>query len=95
MNIHAPKSLNIKQSNHRWIVRFAFRYTDDNQRSVVENLGLMAHEVVRVWLEAITPDAHVSEPRGEPIWYVRFRTRSAARRFNKVWGGKLMGGERR
>jgi len=89
MTIHAPKYFKTDQSNHRWIVRFAFRHNDENQRQVIENLGLMAHEVVRIWLEAITPGARVSEPRGEPIGYVTFPTRSTARRFIHAWGGSM------
>jgi hypothetical protein len=89
MTIHAAKYPKTDLSNHRWIVRFAVPHNDDHQRQVVENLGLRANEVVRIWLDVITPAACVLEPGGKPIGYVKFPTRSAARRLIHAWGDSM------
>jgi hypothetical protein len=90
MNKHAINFSNIDLSNHRWIVEFSFRFADDHQRSVVKELGIQAHHAVRLWIDVLTPGACVMEPVGTPIKYVAFLSRSAARRFVKSWGGKLV-----
>ena len=85
---------NDDSDDRRWMVEFAFRFNDACQRSVVEELGMLAHDVVRLWVDVITPGACVLEPARTPIRYVRFPTRSAARKFVRTWGGKLVTGGR-
>jgi hypothetical protein len=75
--------------DYRWIVDFKFRIADERQRSVIDDLGLLAHDVVRTWLRVILPDSHVFEQQGQPISRVVFPTRAAARRFIATWGGRL------
>jgi hypothetical protein len=53
-------------------------------------LGILAYEVIRLWLNLSTPGASVLEPQGTPIKYLAFPSRSGARRFMKLWGGKLI-----
>jgi hypothetical protein len=91
MNTHTPKTLNIDQNNHRWIVQFAFRFNDDNQRNVVDNLGVMVYYAIRLWIDVITPGACVLEPAGTLIEHVAFPSRSSARRFKQTWGGRILG----
>jgi hypothetical protein len=73
----------------RWVVQFSFKFRDDAQRRAVEGLGLLAHEVVRIWLDVVVPDASVNGPPGTPIQQVFFRRRANARRFMSCWGGRL------
>jgi hydrogenase maturation factor len=73
----------------RWLVSFSLRAQDERQTNVVMLLGTLAHEVVRMWLRVIVPDAVVFEPPGCPVRHVAFRRRADARRFIKTWGGRL------
>ena len=81
--------------SHRWLVEFSFKFANDHQRSVVEELDILAHEVVRLWVDVIAPGAHVLEPAGTPVEHVAFPSRSAARRFVRTWGGQLVDGQDR
>jgi hypothetical protein len=73
----------------RWIVEFTeFRVRDEHQRRVIEELGQMAHAVVRVWLHVATPTAIVHGTSGKPIRRVSFMSRSQMRRFVGVFGGR-------
>src|SRR5580700_3620054 len=74
---------------NRWIVRFAFRYQNQAQADAVRSLGGLACDVVRLWCIALVPGARVFEPPGEPIKTIGFPTRASARRFIKVWGGRI------
>jgi hypothetical protein len=66
----------------KWIVDFqSFKTRNETQSRVIHELGLMAYEVVRVWLHVATPGAIVREPSGEPIRHVAFPSRSQMRRF--------------
>ena len=80
---------NDDQNGHRWIVNFTnFKTRDKTQSRVIEELGPMAHEVVRVWLNVVTPDAIVREPPGKPIQSISFSSRSQMRRFINLFGGR-------
>jgi hypothetical protein len=80
-----------KHNHHRhpWIVEFAFRFTNDHQRNVVEELGILAHDVVRVWLGAVIPGAVVLEPHGTQVRTVACPSRQAARRLCRTFGGRI------
>jgi hypothetical protein len=75
--------------SYRWIVKLHFRCDNDRQRSVIDNLGPLAHDVVRLWLRVILPDARLVEQQDRTIRHVAFPSRAAARRFVATWGGKL------
>jgi len=82
--------LNYNPADHRWHVRFAFRIRNQTQAEAVQRLGDLAYDVVRLWCDALIPDARVYEPPGEPIETIGFPTRASARRFTQVWGGRLL-----
>jgi hypothetical protein len=73
-----------------WTVDFAFRYNDDRQRRVVEELGVMAHEVVRLYCDVCCPGSAVVEPEGTPIRQIICRTRQQARKIVRTFGGRLV-----
>jgi hypothetical protein len=75
----------------RWCVKFAeFRCRDEHQVRAIEEVGIfLAHKILRAWLAAVTPDAHVIEAHGTPVQNVHFRRRSDARRFISCWGGRI------
>jgi len=73
-----------------WTVDFAFRCKDEHQRRLIDSLGLVAHEVVRVWLDVITPGAVVRDPPGNPIGHVLCPSREAARRLCRTFGGHIV-----
>ena len=75
---------------YRWQVEFSFRCTNEHQRKVLEDLGIIAHETVRQWIEIIIPGAYVLEPSGTPIRRVFFLSRAGARRFRQTWGGRIV-----
>jgi len=76
---------------HRWTVQLVeFRCKDEHQRRAVDGLGIMAHEVVRIWLQVVTPGAIVHEPPATPVRTAVFLSRAAARRFITTFGGKLL-----
>jgi hypothetical protein len=79
---HSPK-------RHRWIVEFAFRVRDDRQSRALTACGLLTHEVVRLWVQIVTPGAVVHEPPGTPVKTVLFASRASARRFASTFGGKI------
>ncbi len=87
MNKAAAKN---SPERHRWFVDFSFRFKNDDQRRTVERLGLLAHEVVRVWLHAVVPAAVVVEPEGVPIRRVVCPSREAARRLCRTFGGYIV-----
>ena len=87
-------TLNHDLGNRRWLVKFSFSCADDRQATIVQELGLLAHEVVRLWIDVITPGACVLEPPGTPVGQVAFPSRSSARHFRQSWGGKLLDGHR-
>jgi hypothetical protein len=74
---------------HRWVVDFSFRSKNDDQRRTVDRLGLLAHEVVRIWLHAVVPAAVVLEPEGVPVRRVVCPSREAARRLCRTFGGHI------
>lgn len=79
------------QLRHPWVVDFSFKFRDDQQRGVVTELGILAHDVVRLWLQALMPAAVVLEPKGMPVKTVVCPSREAARRFIRTFGGSLRG----
>jgi hypothetical protein len=74
----------------RWTVQFSFRCEDEQQRRVIDGLGLLAHDVVRAYLKALMPDSIILELEGALIKQILFRRRRDMRRFHAVWGGKLL-----
>jgi hypothetical protein len=80
---HFPK-------RRRWVVDFSFRVRDDGQSRALAACGLLAHDVVRTYLNVLLPGSLVLEPDGTPIKQILFRTRRDMRRFQGVWGGKLL-----
>ena len=87
MNKVTPKH---PPERHRWIVDFSFKFKNDHQRRTVDGLGLLAHEIVRLWLRAVVPAAVVVEPEGVPIRRVVCPSREAARRLCRTFGGYIV-----
>ena len=86
--ITAP--LNYDPTDHRWLVRFDSRIKSEAQADAVNSLGELSWDVVRLWFNVLLPDAHVFQPTGTPIETISFRTRLAARRFIRTWGGRMV-----
>jgi hypothetical protein len=82
------------RKRHLWIVEFAFRFKNAHQQQIVQGLGLLAHESVRVWLDVIIPAAVVLEPKGMPIRRVVCPSRESARRLIKTFGGHIASAHR-
>lgn len=82
--------LNNNPADHRWLVRFGFRIKSHAQANAVNSLGELSWDVVRLWFNVLLPDAHVFQPTGTPIETISFRTRLAARRFIRTWGGRMV-----
>jgi hypothetical protein len=66
-----PSSQKHDLGSRRWLVQFDFRFADAHRRSVVEGLGILAHEVVRLWVDVIIAGAigtsgHANQPRSVP-----------------------------
>jgi hypothetical protein len=78
---------------HSWIVDFSFRCKDERQRRAIDSLGLLAHDVIRLWVQTVIPGAIVIEPPGKPVRTAAFLSRAAARRFIAAFGGKLLPAE--
>ena len=90
MNESSP-SLNDDLAEYRWIVDFAeFRTRNEVQRRVVEELGLMAFEVVKIWLKVLTTDAVVIESTEQSVRRISFHRRSEMRRFMQLFGGRQL-----
>jgi len=83
-------SQNKLPANRYWIVEFGFRYSDDHQRRAIEHLGILAHEVVRLFCAAVCPGSVVIEPKSEPIRYICCKTRDHARKIVRTFGGRLV-----
>jgi hypothetical protein len=75
--------------DQHWIVAVRFRCADERQRSVIDGLGPLTHDVVGLWLQIILPEAQVAEYQDRMIRHVAFPTRAQARRFIATWGGKM------
>jgi len=87
---HSHKPQKHRHDEYRWIVDFELRIVNDDQRRVVDTLGISkVHDVVKIWMEVITP-SHVVEPEGTPIRRIGFERRSDMRQFIKVWGGRIV-----
>jgi hypothetical protein len=81
MSDHAPE--------RRWIVKFkGFRTRDEAQRRVIEELGQMAYEVVRLWLNVVTSGAVIVGPSDQSVRRISFRCRSKMRGFLRTFGGR-------
>ncbi len=76
--------------HYRWIVEFAFRFRNAEQYRAVEKLGIMAHEVVRLYCEVVCPGSVVVEPTGNPIRHIMCRNREQARKLTRTFGGKVI-----
>ena len=75
----------------RWIVVIAeFRTGNEAQRHVIDELGLMAYEVVRLWLIVATPGAVIVGPSGQGERRISFHRRSEMRRFIQLFGGRQL-----
>jgi hypothetical protein len=74
----------------RWTVEFIdFRVQNEHQRRVIESLERRALlDVVKIWLNVITPGAKIIEQGGTAIWTIVFPTRSQARHFRTCFDGK-------
>ena len=72
-----------------WVVDFFFKFKDCHQQEVIDRLGPLAHEVVRIWLHAVMPAAIVLEPEGVPIRRVVCPSRETARKLRRTFGGYI------
>lgn len=82
------KHLHRRSKSRKWNVEFSWRFSDEHQRRVIGDLGMLADQVLRLYLEIRLPSAAVREQRGK-VENVAFRTRSAARLFANKFGGTL------
>jgi hypothetical protein len=79
------------QRHHRWVVEFVLQIADEMQQQALERLGVsLVHEIVRLFLTVLIPDAHVLEPPGQLICRISFPNRANARRFIAQWGGRII-----
>jgi len=69
----------------RWIVEVSLKF---KPAELGLDLGVVG-DVVRAWLAATSPAAYVVERRGTPVKHVQLPTRASARRFIRVWGGRV------
>jgi hypothetical protein len=80
-----------RHDNYRWVVDFSLRIANDDQRRVVDALGIArVHDVVKTWLAVLAPGACVVDLPNEPIRRIAFSTRASARRFKVTWGGRIV-----
>jgi hypothetical protein len=76
-------------ASHKWIVDFTdFRTRDEAQRGVISELREMAFEVVKVWLQVVTPGAVIVGPSEQSVRLISFCCRSHMRRFLRTFGGR-------
>ena len=84
--------MNITATKSTWIVELnQVRCKDERQARAIEQVGTFwLNQVIWAWLDAITPDASVAEPRGMPVRTINFCRRSDARKFVAAWGGRIV-----
>ena len=88
---NSSASLNDDPSERRWIVDFRFFKTSNEvQRRVIDELQGMAFEVVKIWLQVVTPGAVVIERSDRSVRRVAFPCRSQMRRFLQTFGGRQL-----
>jgi hypothetical protein len=75
--------------NPRWIVDFQFRISDERQRQAVEALGILGHDVVRLFCRVRCPGSIVVEPEGVPVLHIVCKSRDQARLIIRTFGGRL------
>jgi hypothetical protein len=91
INIGMRNQSPISPDKSRWIVDFTLRIDNDDQRRVVETLGIsQVHAIVRLWLTVLAPGASVLDPPDKPIRRIGFPNRASARRFRATWGGRIV-----
>src|ERR1019366_1425457 len=75
---------------HRWAVQLLTERSNEKLERTIKLLGSVSfvHEFIRLYLDAIIPDAVVVEPRCETIKTILIRTRTDQRRFLRQWGGR-------
>lgn len=87
--IHSPSS---HIEHHPWTVEFTeLRVANERQKAVAETISRRTLiQVLKLWVEVITPGASLVEQDGGDRCSIHFETRSQARKFIGCFGGKLL-----
>jgi hypothetical protein len=75
---------------HPWLVQYSYYAADNEPQSVVQWIGVVVHRLVWSWLTVTIPDSRTFGAPHFPVQWVAFRTRSDARRFCSIWGGRIV-----
>jgi hypothetical protein len=79
-------------NRHPWIVEFVEpRSKNQQQANALQKIDFsVLHELIRIYLNVVLPDAEIAEPIATPIRTIRCVRRSDARKFIRTWGGRII-----
>jgi hypothetical protein len=79
-------------SEGRWTVEFSeYGSRTEAQRQLLDTTNpQILHGILEIWLKVVAPDARLVEPEGSLTKTIKFCRRSDQRRFQRIWGGRIV-----